>query len=312
MNIDINNRQYVINHLIRNDQNEAVPSVSPPSYDEAVYSQPAPITSTSMTRESRLQTIIRKYEITEMFARKLLEKLDSFNIVFIFDDSGSMLTRLDESPLNHGHYQATRWDELKYFAQISIEIGNIFNAHGTDVYFLNRPMANGVKCWEDLFPYLVNEPSGYTPLTPIFNAILENNRELATIKMVKPLLMIVVTDGEPTDHSGRIDIDGFWRALKSRPNDVFTTIVCCTDERETMAYLNEWDRRLPRLDVVDDFKSERDEVKGAQGKSFSFTFGDYVVKCLLGSVDHQLDNLDEKKLPTSSSSNSGRCTCQIS
>ena len=109
----------------------------------------------------------------------------------------------------------------------------------------------------------------------------------------RKLLVIVVTDGEPTDQQGRGDVDGFHRVLKSRPHNVYTTIVCCTDEHETMNYLNDWDRVLPRLDVVDDFKSERDEIRNVQGKSFSFTFGDYVIKCLLGSVDAQLDSLDE-------------------
>jgi hypothetical protein len=52
---------------------------------------------------------------------------------------------------------------------------------------------------------------------------------------------------------------------------------------------------LDNLDVVDDYRSERKEVKAAQGSSFPFSFGDYVVKSLIGSIDPVLDNLDEKK-----------------
>ena len=84
--------------------------------------------------------------------------------------------------------------------------------------------------------------------------------------------------------------------LKSRAKSVYTTIVSCTDEEDTMSYLNNWDRALPRLDVVDDYKSEKNEVLRVQGRSFRFTFGDYVVKSLLGSIDPSLDNLDEHKL----------------
>lgn len=47
-------------------------------------------------------------------------------------------------------------------------------------------------------------------------------------------------------------------------------------------------------DVVDDYRSERNEIKKARGHGFSFTFGDYVVKSLIGSIDPELDNLDEK------------------
>ena len=50
---------------------------------------------------------------------------------------------------------------------------------------------------------------------------------------------------------------------------------------------------MSNLDVIDDYRSERDEVRKAKGSSFSFTFGDYVVKSLIGSIDPELDNLDE-------------------
>jgi hypothetical protein len=41
-----------------------------------------------------------------------------------------------------------------------------------------------------------------------------------------------------------------------------------------MSYLNDWDKEIPNLDVVDDYKSERKEILKCQGKSFPFTFGD--------------------------------------
>ncbi len=41
-----------------------------------------------------------------------------------------------------------------------------------------------------------------------------------------------------------------------------------------MSYLNDWDRTIPNLDVVDDYKSEKKEILACQGKSFPFSFGD--------------------------------------
>lgn len=35
------------------------------------------------------------------------------------------------------------------------------------------------------------------------------------------------------------------------------------------------------------------EVKKAKGASYPFSFGDYVVKSLIGSVDPELDGMDE-------------------
>ena len=62
-----------------------------------------------------------------------------------------------------------------------------------------------------------------------------------------------------------------------------------------MEYLNNWDKYIKRLDVVDDFRNEREEIMRSQGSNFSFTYGDYVVKSLIGSTDVDIDNLDENK-----------------
>ncbi len=94
---------------------------------------------------------------------------------------------------------------------------------------------------------------------------------------------------------GSAAIPQFKQSLLRRSPRVYTTIVACTDDDEAVSYLNKWDRELDNLDVVDDYRSERKEVKAAQGSSFPFSFGDYVVKSLIGSIDPTLDNLDEKK-----------------
>ena len=80
-----------------------------------------------------------------------------------------------------------------------------------------------------------------------------------------------------------------------RPPNVFTTVLACTDEDDSMEYLNNWDKNLPRLDVVDDYRNERREILSAQGSHFPFSFGDYVAKSLVGSIDPSIDNLDENK-----------------
>ena len=188
----------------------------------------------------------------------------------------------------------SRWDELKYFAEICIEVANIFDETGTDVYFLNRPTARNIHTPDELEPHMANQPRGYTPITKaILNVLLDYN---PNVLGDKKLLIVIVTDGEPTDEKGEVDIDGFKHCLVTRPPYVHTTIVACTDEEDTMDYLNHWDKDLPRLDVLDDYKSEKNEIVAVQGKGFRFSFGDYVVKSLLGSIDPELDNLDEIKL----------------
>lgn len=74
---------------------------------------------------------------------------------------------------------------------------------------------------------------------------------------------------------------------------MYTNIIACTDDDDSISYLNNWDRNIERLDVIDDFRNERNEIKKLRGQGFSFTFGDYVVKSLIGSIDHEIDTLDE-------------------
>ena len=110
------------------------------------------------------------------------------------------------------------------------------------------------------------------------------------------LLTIVVTDGEPTDDRGNSDIKGFRKFLKSRPSNVYTNIVACTDQDDSMRYLNRMDRSLKNIDVVDDYRKEKDEVRKARGRRYQFTYGDYVCKAIIGSVDPTVDNMDQRRL----------------
>jgi len=41
-----------------------------------------------------------------------------------------------------------------------------------------------------------------------------------------------------------------------------------------MSYLNDWDKKISNLDVVDDYKSEKQQILEYQGQSFPFSFGD--------------------------------------
>ena len=57
------------------------------------------LTTTATSREDIYRDIIRKHEINDDFANRL-QQLQGFKVVFVFDDSGSMNTVLQDSPLN--------------------------------------------------------------------------------------------------------------------------------------------------------------------------------------------------------------------
>lgn len=225
-----------------------------------------------------------------------MQLLQGFKVAFIFDDSGSMKASLDDSPLNKAGslMKASRWDELRYFADISLEIASVFDTNGSDVHFLNKGLFERIHHAQQLEPQFQQGPGGYTPLTDTFNAVLSQNRQEL---VEKKLLVIIVTDGQPTDRSGSTDISGFKNTLMARsPIDkIFVTIVACTDDDSCIEYLDKWDRQIRNLDVVDDYRSERQQIRKIQGRNAQFSYGDYLVKSLIGSIDPNLDRQDEKK-----------------
>lgn len=277
-------------------------SAPPPPYPEPYYDPsvkyPAPndyglTQETNESREQKFRNIVNKHEISLDFSQRL-QQLQGFKIVFIFDDSGSMNAPLMESPLNNNNtlLKATRWDELQYFSKISIEIATLFDPEGCSIYFLNKkpsPVLN-IKNEFQVEQLFRDKPQGFTPLPRVLDQVLDDNNMYLN---EKKLLIVIVTDGEPTNDYGYSSIPEFKQILQKRNKRVFTTIVACTDDDESVDYLNRWDRELPNLDVVDDFRNERAEIRNVKGKNFPFSFGDYVVKSLVGSIDPELDNMDE-------------------
>lgn len=117
-----------------------------------VHYQPSPLYNVvsatagfdaTRSRDEKFKELINKYEIGHDFANRL-QMLTGFKISFIFDDSSSMNSLLSDSPLLKQQKQVTRWNELEYFASIAIELANLFDQSGCDVYFLNKPTP--VRC----------------------------------------------------------------------------------------------------------------------------------------------------------------------
>lgn len=236
-----------------------------------------------MNSNASASSVLQKYQINPVMATRL-ETLQNSKIVLILDDSSSM-NNVDS------YKTSTRWNELSNFARIIVEIAAVSNPNGCDVHFLNMTPARNVRSFDQLSLYMNTRPEGLTPLSKtIQNVIKENPSELLGNRN---LLIIIATDGEPTDDSGLPNIPEFVETLANRPSYVYTSIVACTDDKFSIGYLNGLDHKLPRLDVVDNYSNELAEVESTQGRSVSFTHGDYITKSLIGSIDPQLDRLDE-------------------
>ncbi len=244
-------------------------------------------------RMAKLAVLARQFEIRRDFISRL-RALENFGIVMLLDDSGSMNTAVD-APARSGSDPfgrvRTRWIELCETASVVCEIGTALNDAGVDVYFLNRPPALGVTSAAQLQPYfMASPPQGYTPLTSRFNYVLQQKRE---VLHERNLLVLVATDGEPTDEAGARDIAGFVAAVKARPGTCFVQLMACTDVEADLKWMEKLDDESRGLDLIDDYKSERAKVLKAQGAGFTFTYGDYIVKALLGPSDPYFDKLTE-------------------
>jgi hypothetical protein len=260
--------------------------------------------SSSTDRQNRLlkfDDIIRKYEINPQYAIKL-RQLEGFEIVVICDDSGSMNTPVSNPSITDHKNLPTRWCELKKTVKIIVEIAGILDRTGVDVYFLNRTGVKNVSDFSILEPHFAEEPAGYTPIVPVFSQVLNDKKQILS---EKKLLIILATDGEPTTASGQLksgeitEKNKFYDLLKNRQpiNRIYTTILACTDDNSAISYLQKLDTSIPNLDVVDDFNTVHNNVLKKQGHTYQFSFGDYIVKVLLGSMDKYFDEIDEYDEP---------------
>ena len=136
-------------------------------------------------------------------------------------------------------------------SELSDDGPSLFNSDGSDVYFLNRfekPIKN-VTDFSQLSEYFKAKPNGTTPLTRVLKKVLNDNSGLKSKET--NLLVVIVTDGEPTNDEGNTDIIGFQTCLNTRSDYVYTNIIACTDEDDTMTYLKDWDKLYTRLAIID-------------------------------------------------------------
>jgi hypothetical protein len=262
------------------------PSAPPvnPNFISSSNINPSPV-----QRMDKFGEIVDKYKISNFFALKL-RQLENYEIVIICDDSGSMSSPVT-MPKTPFEPSEIRWNEAQRSLKTIVDIASIFSQDGIDIYYLNRKSIKSVTSAEDLETReeFNKRPDGGTPLGKTLGKVLQ---EKSQVIREKPLLIIIFTDGEPND------MNEFVTKLKTRSpiERIPINIVACTDDESAVGYLDELDKTIPNLDVCDDYQSECQQIQSVQGNAFDFTYGDYIVKILLGPIDQILDQLDEKKI----------------
>ena len=194
----------------------------------------------------------------------------------------------------------TRYGELLYNLAILADIATILDEDGIDVYTLNKTglhsdnssyigfhgdRFSNVKSTRQVKNIFSVNPKGGTNLTECFNAVVYDHEKKNTIK---PLVILVSTDGQPNNSRTFND------AVVSRdPSRYFVTFIVCSDNDMDVDYLNSFDN-LPSIDIIDDYRTEKKQVRKVQGKHFSYSRGDHEIRKICGSVFRELDAIDER------------------
>eukprot|EP01103_Thecamoeba_quadrilineata_P007950 TRINITY_DN1775_c0_g3_i1.p1 TRINITY_DN1775_c0_g3~~TRINITY_DN1775_c0_g3_i1.p1 ORF type:complete len:284 (-),score=17.57 TRINITY_DN1775_c0_g3_i1:124-975(-) len=249
--------------------------------------------------DERLREFQGRREINEKFMPALYS-LGNYDIVYICDDSGSMsLIADDDAPQN-----GTRWFELKQSVQIVLEAHEAVGLP-TDIYFLNRGTFRNVQRFSDVERAFSAPPSGSTNIVKILRQVFSDR--VSSDYLERPLIIHIFTDGHPTNDMYREDISGLMDWLRFRPNinNTFISFILCTDDEAIESSYRPMEYRvrgqlgwtgptqgIPGVDVTEDYRGELRDVRRLRGNQYYFSYGDYIVKCLLGCVNAELHMID--------------------
>ena len=241
-----------------------------------------------------LKALADKHNIRHDYILRV-RQLRHFKVVLLCDDSSSMGSIVEPGPGAppadpFAESVPTRWSELRSTCELVVELAATVTG-GIDVHFLNhRGALKDIRSKAQLLAGFPREPHGRTPLTRAFNDVLAANRDLPGEGR---LLVLIATDGEPD--GGAQGIAEFRAALEAKPLNCKVQVLKISDDDGATAYLDELDGAIAGLDVTDDYWSVLDRVKRFRGPETPFSFGDYLIKCLVGPFDDAMDGIDEPK-----------------
>jgi len=245
-------------------------------------------------------------EISKEDTKNLYDVLTRVDVGVLVDDSPSMCTRIVPDGQNK-QYQAssapvtTRWTEATKLVYTVLQLLVAAKPDdGIDLYFLNRSgPTEHVRTIQDAANFFTQPPSrGATPIIGALSRIFDAHR---TPRLGKEYLLVVVTDGEPSDGTP----ERMKQVLLSKPNHMHLSLAECTDNKEHMDFLEDWNRQIPKFDNTEDYPEELTRIRTLQrNPNYKFSYTDYVVKILLATFFSKYFKVD---MPSSSSASPAGC-----
>jgi uncharacterized protein YegL len=250
------------------------PEDAPPAYS------PAP-PAFSETSANPLPAVVEPRRSSEEDGKYAF--LRTFDTVFVIDDSGSMAGR--------------SWRETAAALAAIAPICTRYDADGVDLHFLNapdEPRFRGVRSATAVEAIFGNvRPRGATPTGQTLHKLLRPYlaRYARAPETTKPLNLIVITDGEPSDdvESPIIAAAKKLDKLDAPAWQVGIQFFQVGNEPGAREHLKQLDDDLGELAGDDDLRDMVDTVPWTSSNGGRLTV-DGILKVVLGAVTRRLDN----------------------
>lgn len=238
-------------------------------------------------KRMEFNNICNQYEIDAYYAQELRTIICAPVKVIFIDNSGSMNQCIKGTTT-----LTRRYDELIEFMKIAVALMSIDTPDGLTFVFLNPPYAGspqnvfpGIHAWSQIANVFTQTPAGGTPLV---SRLREHMDKLDDTITEQGVLFFIATDGEPTEGAKALS---HIIMKRPKPRKFIVNFLVCTDNDKEVAYLDVLDRKAICVDVTDDYRTESKQIK----KGLRFTYGDYIVKAIVGGACPKFDLMDEPK-----------------
>ncbi|KAJ8068248.1 hypothetical protein OCU04_003815 [Sclerotinia nivalis] len=221
-------------------------------------------------------------------------KLALFDIILFVDDSGSMIFQEN----------GTRIDDMKLVLGRAAYAGSLFDADGIEVRFINSDVQGNHIRSEPEVEQLVQRVSfkGLTPLgAQLRNKVVEPliMSKARANSLQKPVLVIVITDGQPDNQ------DEVFQVVKNSSAELARTqygkqaisyqFAQVGNDKQATEFLKKLDDDRSIGDLIDctsNFEAEQDEM-ARTNPGTELTPDLWLLKLLVGAIDSSYDTKDE-------------------
>ena len=225
----------------------------------------------------RMSSILNQYNINHILSEKL-STLKKLNIVILVDDSTSMLIK------DNKNCMATRWDKLRHILSIIITIASLYSDSYINIRFLNNNNNNiSINNNFNLNSIFNFQPNGHTPLLfrlqEIFNSYINYDNKT---------LIIIATDGIPTDEYGVPNTKKFKKILKNISDKFLISFIACSNDIKDIGYLFKINKKNVNT-LFSDYNTELNKIT-KNNIDIDYQFGDHICRIILGSIYQELNN----------------------